>query len=340
MKGNYLYSCVMFLFITVSAQAQADRKVAVFDPVGTVEKALLEIVREEISSVVVNKAGYTVLERQLINTVLEENRFQESGLVDDEQVSNIGKRMGADYVFVTTISALGENFYISCKMIEVASARIDKQFTGTSTDGIKDIPQTTQYIVRRMFGENVQQQVYKQPQQTVRPAPNVVTQKNTNDTKLFAKKRKVYQNGQRLKEYEVFNLMANTDIFHGLGYKGIYMDGKKLKKSQIRSVVVNTNSDALKLYSEGIILHKNGNAWIIISPAGVIYFAGIGVPVGIIKKSRGNKLIREAVDKYNNSLKEAGLYSIGGYEYFYPHPSFEIYFDATSSGGIGSAMKF
>ena len=156
---NALYSFVMLLFITLFAQAQQEHKVAVFEPVGSVEKALLEIVREEISSVVVNTKGYTVLERQLINKVLEENRFQESGLVNDEQVSDIGKRMGADYVFVTAISKLGENYYISCKMIEVSTAHIDKQSTGTTTNGINDIPQTTQYIVRRLFGENVQQQV-------------------------------------------------------------------------------------------------------------------------------------------------------------------------------------
>ena len=174
---NLLYSFVMLLLITVSTQAQAVRKVAVFDPAGKVEEALIEIVREEISSVVVNTAGYSVLERQLINKVLEENRFQESGLVNDEQVSDIGKRMGADYVFVTTISTLGRNYYISCKMIEVATARIEKQFTGTSTDGINDIPQTTQYIVRRLFGENVQQPVVnRQPQQ--QPTQNIASQRN------------------------------------------------------------------------------------------------------------------------------------------------------------------
>ena len=150
---------LLLMLILVSIQAQVQRKVAVFDPAGSVDKALLEIVREEISSVVVNTTGYTVLERQLINKVLEENRFQESGLVSDAQVSDIGKRMGADYVFVSTISILGANYYISCKMIEVTTARIDKQFTGTSTDGLNDIPQTIQFIVRRLFGENVSQQV-------------------------------------------------------------------------------------------------------------------------------------------------------------------------------------
>ena len=165
----FLFYFFVLLFTISRVQAQETLKVAVFDPAGKVDEALLEIVREEISSVVVNMPGYTVLERQLINKVLEENKFQESGLVNDEQMSDIGKRMGADYVFVTTISRIEENYYISCKMIEVATARIDKQSTSTSTNGLRDVPQTTQAIVKRMFGENeIKQEINKQNENPIK----------------------------------------------------------------------------------------------------------------------------------------------------------------------------
>ena len=176
---NLLYAFVLFLFITVSALAQQERKVAVFDPAGEADRTLLEIVREEISSAVVNTSGYTVLERQLISKVLEENRFQESGLFNDEQVSNIGRLMGADYVCVTNISRLGANYYISCKMIEVTTARIDMQSTGTTASGMNDIPQTTQDIVKRMFENNVRQQTAnRQNEQTGQPAQTSTAQRN------------------------------------------------------------------------------------------------------------------------------------------------------------------
>ena len=184
MKGIVLnYSLfTLFLFLPIIALAQEGRKVAVFDPSGTVENALLEIVREEISSVVVNTSGYSVLERQLINKVLEENRFQESGLVNDEQVSDLGKRMGADYVFVTTLSTLGENYYISCKMIEVATARIDKQSTGTTSKGMSDIPQTTHTIVTRLLVESVKQTETKQTPSTQQQTVDIALQSSENQS--------------------------------------------------------------------------------------------------------------------------------------------------------------
>jgi hypothetical protein len=117
-----------------------------------VEASLKEIVREEISSIIVNTGNYTVLERQLINKVLEENKFQQGGLVDESQISEIGRRMGANYVFVTTISPLGSNFYISCKMTEVLTARIEMQHTAQTKKGVNDIVETVQNLVNTMFG--------------------------------------------------------------------------------------------------------------------------------------------------------------------------------------------
>ena len=204
--------CLLFFLTiyTIHVQAQVDHKVAVFDPVGTVDNALLEIVREEISSAVVNTTGYTVLERQLINKVLEENRFQESGLVSEVQISEIGKRMGADFVFVSTISPLGANYYISCKMIEVATARIDKQSTGTTTNGINDIPQTTQTIVKRLFIEDVRQSVSnRQQEQTDKPVQTTTSQKDTSTVANPASNNLIQRNVITDKENDTYKVELN-----------------------------------------------------------------------------------------------------------------------------------
>jgi len=116
MKKVIIISVIALLSLTAMAQ---DQKVAVFDPAGTAENTIKEVIREEISSIIVNTSGFTVLERQLINKVLEENKFQSGGLVDDTQISEIGKRMGANLVFVTSLSMIGTNYHISCKLIDV-----------------------------------------------------------------------------------------------------------------------------------------------------------------------------------------------------------------------------
>ena len=141
---------LMFIF---SAMAQ-DKKVAVFDPAGNADNSIKEIIREEISSIIVNTGGFTVLERQLINKVLEENKFQSGGLVDDSQISEIGKRMGANLVFVTSLTQMeSKNYYVSCKMIDVQTARIEKQKTSQTIRGSSDLISTIQKLVGEMFDQ-------------------------------------------------------------------------------------------------------------------------------------------------------------------------------------------
>jgi hypothetical protein len=151
MKKVIITTAIAFL-ISITAMAQSEeKKVAVFDPAGKVDNTLKEIIREEISSVIVNSAGYTVLERQLIDKVLEENKFQSGGLVDNSEISKIGEMMGANYVFVTNFTAVGKNVYVSCKMIDVKTARIEKQKTGQTQKGTNDLMQVVQKVVGGMF---------------------------------------------------------------------------------------------------------------------------------------------------------------------------------------------
>jgi hypothetical protein len=175
---------VIALLISVAAMAQ-DIKIAVFDPAGSVDGSIREIVREEISSVIVNTSGYTVLERQLINKVLEENKFQSSGIVEDTQVSEMGKRMGANMVLVSTVTPMGGNYYISCKLIAVETARIEKQRTAQTQRGTGDLIAVIQKITGDMFSATatvaekpVEKPVEKPSKRQQTPAPAVNIDEN------------------------------------------------------------------------------------------------------------------------------------------------------------------
>ena len=143
------FVAMLFVF---TAMAQEDRKVAVFDPAGQIDAQLRAIVREEISSIIVNTNGYTVLERQLIDRVLEEQRLQAGGLVDDNQIVEMGKLMGANLAFVTTLATLGNNYFVSVKMIDVQTAQIERQSTAQTQQGTNDLLHVVRNAVRENFG--------------------------------------------------------------------------------------------------------------------------------------------------------------------------------------------
>ena len=269
--------------LCLGATAQEDQKVAVFDPAGTVNVNLKAIVREEISSIVVNTRGYTVLERQLIDRVLEENRFQAGGLVDDNQVAEMGRLLGANLAFVTSITPMGSNLHISLKMIDVMTARIDRQQTAMTQRGENDLVQVVQRLTRAMFGDT-------SPATTTQAARPVVERQQaaapvTFEGMLSASGRKVYSGGRQLSRTEVRNTMAN--------------------------------SNALRQYNQGMNRNRKGTTWLIVGGGlmltGIVLFEEleeeamvfiapgvISLGIGIIQKSASKNSVRRSVNTYNS----------------------------------------
>ena len=156
---------VVFALLCLTAHGQVERKVAVFDPAGRVNDDIKEIVREVISSVVVNTDGYEVLERRLIDRIFEENRFQAGGLVDDTQIVEMGRLLGANLAFVSSVNALGGNFFISGKIIDIQTARIEKQRTIETQNGTRDLVLIVQRLVEEMLRQPATQVAINPPRQ-------------------------------------------------------------------------------------------------------------------------------------------------------------------------------
>ena len=62
---------------------------------------------------------FHVLERGLINKVIEEQQFQVSSFVDESSTQEFGKLLGAETIITGKISELGDMFYIHGKAIDV-----------------------------------------------------------------------------------------------------------------------------------------------------------------------------------------------------------------------------
>jgi len=169
---------ILLVFFTIGlVQGQEDKKVAVFDPVGDVSQNLKIVIREELSNAVVNTLGFTVLERELINKVLAENKFQMTGHVDDGQIGELGKKMGANYVCYASLSSVGGNYYISCKMVDVQTAKIERQNTGITQSGLDDLFTVVSTVSRAML----QQQGASVKRKTTTGQSHIDVQANSND---------------------------------------------------------------------------------------------------------------------------------------------------------------
>ena len=67
---------------------------------------------------------YSVLERNLINKVIEEQQFQVSSFVDESSTQEFGKILGAETIISGKISELANMFYIHAKAVGVARGNL------------------------------------------------------------------------------------------------------------------------------------------------------------------------------------------------------------------------
>ena len=114
---------IYFIFLFCSLYA-VEKSVALIDFESiNIRETDADALTQRLNSELIKMGKFTVLERSLIQQVIEEQKFQYSGNVDMQTVSDIGSMTGADYVIVGTISKIGGKYFsVDCRMIEVETS--------------------------------------------------------------------------------------------------------------------------------------------------------------------------------------------------------------------------
>jgi hypothetical protein len=104
-------------------------RAAIFDPdvKGNIDEGTLVMVREMISEAMVNSGKFSIVERSLIDKVLKEQKFSNSGAVDASQASELGRLAGANKVVLSVLMSTADRHMVTIKMIDVQSASVESQ---------------------------------------------------------------------------------------------------------------------------------------------------------------------------------------------------------------------
>ena len=283
---------LLILLIVMPIMAQ-NKKIAVFDPIGKVGSSVKTIIREEMSNSVVNSNTYIVLERSMIDKVLEESRFQLSGHVNDAEVGELGMKMGADYVFLASISQLDSNYHISCKLVNVVTARIEKQQTGSTAKGIDDLISIVANISRNIFEETATTDIPEQ---------------------------------QHPHKREILEIHTPT-----FGKPAMFIGNKTATQNEVRELLMAIDVEAVNNYDLGLKLHRQGKRLALIGTLPMFFvgaligestgyedgsdfkyqihplllgiiLGGVTLTKGITINKKGKKKLKSSVNAYSSSL--------------------------------------
>ena len=106
MKRIVLTLMMLVVLFVAPSQAQNQRlKLAVY-ATGNIDPLLKNIAQNNASTELVNCGRYQMIERsaEFLRFVSEEQNYQRSGAVNDNQIAELGKQYGADCVCVVDIT--------------------------------------------------------------------------------------------------------------------------------------------------------------------------------------------------------------------------------------------
>lgn len=132
---------VMMLIALVCFPAFAENtklRIAVFDPTSSgtsIDEGTKVAIREIISSTIVNAGNYDIVERSLLEKVMQEQSFSNSGAVDDNDATEIGKLAGANKIILSVVTLTGGRNMLSVKMIDVKTASVERQKVNVVASG-------------------------------------------------------------------------------------------------------------------------------------------------------------------------------------------------------------
>ena len=135
------YLTLLFaLFAAHWAMANEDPSlnIAVFDPTSSgtsIDDGTRIAIREIISSTIVNTGKHTIVERSLLEKVMQEQQFTNSGIVAESDATEIGKMAGANKIILSVVTLTGGRNMLSIKMIDVRTANVDRQQVKVVTSG-------------------------------------------------------------------------------------------------------------------------------------------------------------------------------------------------------------
>jgi len=149
----FLMSCL----IPDLSQAQ-DKKIAMLEPIFISEginPIVKFMVRGELTKSLTREKGYSAFTRNDVDAIVNEYKFQESGMVDEALRKRLGQLSGVDYVCVSKISMAGDAYYIEASLVHIETGEIDNPGTAFAQGGIQSVNIACQKVAADMVGKTL-----------------------------------------------------------------------------------------------------------------------------------------------------------------------------------------
>lgn len=156
MKKLFLF--LLTVVLSVSALAQT-RKVAILETVdrqNQITYGVKLMLRSYLAEAITNSKGYEAYVRtEDIRAIIDEQEFQRTGYVSDEEIKKIGQMTGVQYILVVEASKIDDqNLFVSAKILNVETARMEMTSNLMVQSDVQSLQQGAKDLASRLLKED------------------------------------------------------------------------------------------------------------------------------------------------------------------------------------------
>lgn len=268
MKKHILFIMLVAFSMVATAQTKRIAILETIDKENKVPYAIEVMVRSNLTKVISNTEGYEGYDRVNISQIMDEHEFERTGLVNEDQIRQLGEIAGADYLLVSEAVKFDDsNIFVTAKILNVESAKTEGSENSLMGMTAHEIQSGCESLANRLLGL---------------PDPTVHNQANSSNTST----QPVQPNAQQSEEQPIqipvvtetiktempsMSLSTNPIARQGRTY---YQDGKQL-----------SNEDYVKLLKSCPLAYSRYNGGLAIWLVGLgIESVGIGYMLGSLIK--------------------------------------------------------
>lgn len=131
-----------------------------------VQDKLLRACYNQLEESLIESNRFTVIDKSQRDEILDEQKFQNSGMCDDACAVEIGQLVGAEYLMLGEIIGFGDLYQVNIKIINIekgdVAEKVTSQIEGGMSDLLNGIEDASQEIVRRIASGSAPQPVMLQ----------------------------------------------------------------------------------------------------------------------------------------------------------------------------------
>ena len=131
-----------------------------------VQDKVLRACYQQLETSLIESNRFTVIEKNKREELLEEQKFQSSGVCDEACAVEIGQLVGAEYLMLGEIIGFADLYQVNIKIINIekgdVAEKVTDQISGGMGDLLNGMEEASREIVRRIAAGSASQQVMQQ----------------------------------------------------------------------------------------------------------------------------------------------------------------------------------